>query len=121
MTPKPHGRIAEGTRSALASARAAARVPTANSCVDRCGWSRIDTLSLVATSPCFKDHTTTDEEGEEENSGGRAGRAGGGGGARGGGEAGRGEEGAGIFLTQLPPEAWEGGEEVGFYDCQRIR
>ena len=110
MTPKPHARLAAGSPSAIASAKAAARVPTCNSCVDRCGWSRIDTLSLVTTSPCLRDA----DEGDI------------GGGGRGrkrerGCVSGKGEgkeeeeetEDVGIFLTQLPPEVWEAGDEVG--------
>ena len=98
MTPKPHDRLASGSPTAIAAAKAAARVPTSNSHVDRCGWSRIDTLSLVTTSPYMKD--ATDEDGDDLD---EAEGAGGGGGGSG-----------GIFLTQLPPEVWEAAEdEVG--------
>ena len=102
MTPKPQGRVIDRSPSAIASAKALARIPTANSLVDRCGWSRIDTLSLVNTSPCLNDAADDDdgcdEDVDDDNRGG------------GGGEGGRGEGGGGrkgIFLTQIPNEVWD--------------
>ena len=113
MTPKPDVRLAAAASpTAVAVAKAAARIPTSNRHVDRCGWSRIDTLSLVTTSPCMRD-VAGDDEGEEQDEeedgwGGRTGR-------RSGRQSGRGgmEESDGIFLTQLPPELWRDGNEVG--------